>query len=153
MTIPSRGRVLGVDLGARRVGVAVCDDDQRLATAVATVARTADPGAHRRALARLATEYEAVGAVVGLPRSLSGAEGPAARSARTEARAIGNELRLPVDTVDERLTTVAAASGLRAAGRRAREQRASIDAVAAAGLLQTWLDRRAAAPAARIGPP
>ncbi|MHB1930184.1 MAG: RuvX/YqgF family protein, partial [Acidimicrobiales bacterium] len=79
--IAGTGRVLGVDLGARRIGVAVCDDARRLATPVTVVARTADPAAHRGAIARLVAEYGAVGVVAGLPRSLSGDLGPAARAA------------------------------------------------------------------------
>lgn len=145
--IAPSGRVLGVDLGSRRIGVAVCDGAQRVATAVTAVPRTADAGAHRRALAGLVGDYEAVGVVVGLPRSLSGALGPAAEAALAEVGALRGVLGVPVETVDERLTTVTASAALRAGGRRARDQRAVIDATAAAVLLQAWLDARGGAPA------
>jgi putative Holliday junction resolvase len=141
--IPRRGRVIGVDLGAKRVGVAVCDGDQRLATASRTLVRQGDREAERRSLLALVDEYEAVGVVVGLPRSLSGQLGPAAAGALEEVEAIRTLAAVPVETVDERLTTVSAASSLHAAGGRARQHRRVIDQVAAAVLLQSWLDRRA----------
>jgi putative Holliday junction resolvase len=141
--IPRRGRVIGVDLGAKRVGIAVCDGDQRLATASRTLVRQGDREAERRSLVDLVDEYEAVGMVIGLPRSLSGQLGPAAVGALAEVDALRALLPVPVETVDERLTTVSAASALHAAGGRAREHRRVIDQVAAAVLLQSWLDRRA----------
>jgi putative Holliday junction resolvase len=141
--IPGRGRVLGVDLGAKRVGVAVSDGDQRLATSVATLVRRGDRGREHRELAELVSAYDAVGVVFGLPRSLSGAVGPAASGVLDELGALAEVLDVPVETVDERLTTVEAASALRAAGRDSRRQRDVIDRVAAAVLLQSWLDRRA----------
>ncbi len=140
--VPRRGRVIGVDLGSRRIGVAASDDAQRLAVPVTRVDRRGDLAADRRALARLVAEYEAVGMVVGLPRSLSGALGPAARAATDEIDELRAVVGVAVDTVDERLTTVTASSGLRQAGRKAGGQRAVIDQAAAAELLQTWLDRR-----------
>jgi putative Holliday junction resolvase len=142
--VPGRGRVIGVDLGAKRVGIAVCDSAQHLATAATTLVRAGDRPRERRELAELVEEYGAVGVVVGLPRSLSGDLGPAARGVLEEIEALRPLLDVPVDTVDERLTTVAAAGALQAAGRRTRQQRSVIDQVAAAVLLQSWLDRRAA---------
>ena len=140
-----RGRLLGLDLGSRRIGVAACDDGRSVATGVATVERTSDPVAHRRALRRLVDEYEAVGVVVGLPLSLSGQLGPAATAALDEVEALRAELGVPVDTVDERLTTVAVSGALRAGGRDARRARQVVDREAAATILQSWLDRRRAA--------
>ncbi len=140
--IPDTGRVLGLDLGSRRVGVAVSDGDQRLATAVTVVARSRDPAADRRRLAALAAEYDAVGVVVGLPRSLSGATGPAARQVLDEIPALSAAVGTPIETIDERMTTVEAAAALRASGKPARAQRAVVDQIAAALLLQHWLDRR-----------
>jgi len=142
--VPATGRVLGLDLGSRRVGVAVTDDGQRVATGVTVVARRGDQQAEHRAIAGLVEEYEAVGVVVGLPRSLSGQDGPAARTVRHEVEALAAGLAVPVETVDERFTTVTAAAGLRAAGRPARRQRDLIDQTAAAVLLQAWVDRRGA---------
>lgn len=141
-SIARTGRVLGVDLGSRRIGVAVCDSCQQVATPATFVAREPDVGAHRRALAALVAEHQAVGVVVGLPRSLSGALGPAARAALAETDELRAALGVPVETADERLSTVSAAAALRASGRRAREQRRLIDASAAAVVLQSWLDTR-----------
>lgn len=141
-TIPAAGRVLGVDLGLVRIGVAVCDSGQRVATPVTFVARDPGTGAHRQALADLAAEHEAVGVVVGLPRSLSGRIGPAAREALAETGELRRVLDVAVETVDERLSTRSAAAALRASGRGSRDQRRLIDASAAAVLLQVWLDTR-----------
>ena len=132
------GRRLGVDVGAVRVGVAVCDPEGLLATPVETVA--AGEGDIAR-LAALAAEYEVVEAVVGLPRSLSGAEGRAAVKARAFAvRLVGKIHPIPVRLVDERLTTVTATRGLRESGVRGRKSRAVVDQAAAVVILQNALD-------------
>jgi putative Holliday junction resolvase len=147
--IPPEGRVLGVDLGSRRVGVAVSDSGQRMATAVRTLGLGADREGLRRELAGLVEEYEAAGVVVGLPLSLSGSLGPAARAALGEVGALRAALPVPVETEDERLSTTAASAQLAAGGTRGRTGRRVVDAVAAAVLLQTWLDRRRAGGAPR----
>jgi putative holliday junction resolvase len=132
------GRRLGVDVGSVRIGVAVCDRDGLLATPVETV--RAGEGDLAR-LAALAGEYEVVEAVVGLPRSLSGGEGPAARSARDFADRFARIIHpIPVRLVDERLTTVSAARGLRDAGVRGRKGRTVVDQAAAVVILQNALD-------------
>ncbi len=144
-TVAGHGRVLGVDLGSRRIGVAVCDAGQRVATPIVAVTRREGVAGHRRALdelAELAAEHEAVGAVVGLPRSLSGALGVAAQATLAEVDALRAVLALPVETVDERFTTASAAAALRSGGLKARDRRAVIDASAAAVILQSWLDAR-----------
>jgi putative Holliday junction resolvase len=140
--IPDPGRVLGIDLGSARLGVAVCDRAQRLATGARRVDRVRDRGREHRAIAALADEYEAVGVVVGLPLSLSGAIGPAAARALEEVEQLRAVLRVPVEVVDERFSTVTATASLRAAGRSARRQRPVVDETAAAVVLQAWLDRR-----------
>ena len=81
------GRVLGVDLGSKRIGVAVTDSEQRVATRVTVLTRTGDRAADHQALADLVTSYEAVGMVVGLPLSLSGQMGPAAAGRRRRSGA------------------------------------------------------------------
>jgi putative Holliday junction resolvase len=139
--IPDRGRVLGVDLGARRVGIAVCDTDRRLATPATTLHRGGGRQEEHRLLRELVEEYEAVGVVVGQPLSLTGEQGPAARAAGAEVVELRRDLGVPVETVDERLTTVSATAALRRGGRTARQQRQVVDQVAAAVLLQAWLDR------------
>ena len=138
------GRVIGVDLGSRRIGLAVSDSGQSVATPVTTIGRSGDTGADHKAVAAVVDEYGAVGVVVGLPVSLSGSAGPAAAAVDEEVAALRAVLDVEVDTVDERFTTRVASAGLRAAGRRARRQRDVIDAAAAAELLQTWLSRRRA---------
>jgi putative Holliday junction resolvase len=136
------GRVLGVDLGSKRIGVAVTDSDQRIAAGVAVLPRTRDRAADHRALADLVESYQAVGIVVGLPLSLTGRMGPAAQAVAAEVAELQGRVRVEVVSVDERLTTRAAAGTLRAEGRRAREQRGVIDQNAAALLLQTWVEQR-----------
>ena len=139
------GRVLGVDLGSRRIGLAVSDSAQTVATPVGAVIRSGDSDTDQRQIASVVEEYGAVGVVVGVPLSLSGTAGPAAEYALGEIRRLRDALGVEVETVDERLTTRVASAGLRASGRKARRQRDVIDAAAAAELLQTWLSRRRAA--------
>lgn len=141
------GRLLGLDLGSRRIGVAVTDSDRTLASGVTAIERSSDRARDHAAVAALVEEYGAVGVVVGVPYSLSGATGPAAQAALEEIDQLRGALEVEVDTVDERLTTVAAAGALRASGRRARQARAVIDQTAAAVLLQSWIDRQARAEA------
>ena len=135
-----------MDPGDARIGIARSDPTGFLATPVETVRRA--KGDLRR-IARLAAEHEAVEVVVGLPRSLSGREGPAAVKTRAWADTLAAVLApVPVRLVDERFTTVTAQRALRDAGVRARGQRSVIDQAAAVGILQNWLDqRRAALPA------
>jgi putative Holliday junction resolvase len=142
MTAP--GRVLGVDLGSRRIGVAVTDSAQTVATGVATVRRSGNRGVDHGALARLVSDYEAVEVVVGLPVSLSGDLGPAAMAVLDEVGEIRKAIDVEVSTVDERFTTVRAAAAMRTSGRREQDQRGLIDQAAAAELLQTWVARRRA---------
>lgn len=143
MELPRSGRILGVDLGSKRVGISVCDDAQRIATGVTVVPRSGDESRDRRELRALVEEYEAVGVVVGVPLSLSGQAGPAAQAALKEVSILATALDVPVATFDERLSTVEASAVLRAGGYRAREHRGVIDKTAAAVLLQAWIDARA----------
>ncbi len=129
---------LGIDPGDARIGVARSDPSGFLATPVETVRRGS--GDVRR-LTQLATELEAVEVVVGLPRSLSGAEGPAAAKAREFAARLARRVApVPVRLCDERLTTVSAESILRDQGRRGAKRRAVVDQAAAVLILQTALD-------------
>ncbi|MFD5770211.1 Holliday junction resolvase RuvX [Streptomyces sp. NPDC127049] len=135
-----RGRRIAVDVGDARIGVASCDPDGVLATPVETVPGRDVPAAHRR-LRRIVEEYEPIEVVVGLPRSLSGREGPAA----TKVRAFAGELAkciapVPVRLVDERMTTVTATQGLRASGVKAKKGRSVIDQAAAVIILQNALE-------------
>jgi putative Holliday junction resolvase len=132
-------------VGSVRIGVACSDPDAILATPVETVRRDRN-GKHLRRLAALAAEFEAVEVVVGLPRTLADRTGPSALDAIELADALAQRIApTPVRLADERLTTVAAQRSLRAAGVRAKQQRAVIDQAAAVAILQSWLDQRRAA--------
>lgn len=137
-----RGRRLGVDVGAVRVGVALSDPDGVLATPLATVPRDVERGTDLATLRALVAEHDAVEVVVGLPRTLAGREGPAAEAARAFGDALAATLPVPVVYADERLTTVVATQQLRARGVKGRKQRAVIDQAAAVAILQGWLDAR-----------
>lgn len=132
---------LGVDVGTVRVGVAASDPAGILATPLATLARDPAGGADLAKLARLVAEREAVEVVVGLPRSLSGRHGPAARAATEYAALLAKRVHpVPVRLSDERLTTVAAERRLGEAGIRGRKGRSVVDRSAAVLILQGWLD-------------
>lgn len=132
---------IGVDVGSVRVGVSACDPSGLLATPVVTLARDAEGGSDQRDLAGLVVERAAVEVVVGLPRSLSGGEGPAAAAAREYARSLARQVApVPVRLVDERLSTVSAHQALRRSGVRERKGRPVVDQVAAVVILQHALD-------------
>jgi putative Holliday junction resolvase len=136
------GRVLAVDVGTRRLGVAVSDPTGTVASPLATVPRRT-PAEDAKALAALAGENAATTVVVGLPVTLAGREGPAAKAVRAwldELAALLPELDLQL--ADERLSTVAAERALVGGGVRRRARREVVDQVAASVFLQTWLDAR-----------
>ena len=136
---------VGVDVGTVRVGVARSDPRGLLAVPVATLARDARTGRDLDELAALVAEYEAVGVVVGLPRTLAGREGSSAQLARDYGAALATRVTpVPVEFVDERLTTVSAQRKLHQGGVRGRAGRAVIDQAAAVELLQHWLELRRA---------
>lgn len=138
-------RVLGVDPGMKRIGLALSDEaDGKLALPAATVQRDGnDAAAAAAAVAVLETMQVKVDRlIVGLPLRMNGTEGMAARKARTLGAALGDALRVPVVFWDERLTTVGAERSLRTMGVRAKNQRKVVDQVAAAMILQGWLDAR-----------
>jgi len=137
-------RALGLDLGSQRIGVALSDSDATLALPYDVVMRTGDRDRDHRRIADIVAETGAEVVVVGLPLSLDGGEGPMARRYRAEARRIGATLGVPVETYDERLTTVTAERALRESGLSGRARRRVVDQVAASVMLQSWLDRRAA---------
>lgn len=131
---------MAVDVGSVRVGVAVCDPDGILATPVETVRRAKD-GSDIARLMEIITEYEAIGVIIGLPRTLRGEEGPAVRAARYFGRQLETELDgVSIEFYDERLTTVTATHALRASGVKAKDARAVVDQAAAVAILQGWLD-------------
>jgi putative Holliday junction resolvase len=136
--VPERGRVLGLDLGDARIGVAVSDDDRRLAVPVGTV-RTGAP-ADLKAIAAIVDEREVRLVVIGYPLLLSGEAGERAHLAERFAEALCAVLPVPVVLHDERLSTVEADRSLRAAGASGRDRRATVDASAATVILQAFLD-------------
>ncbi|GAA0625849.1 Holliday junction resolvase RuvX [Sporichthya brevicatena] len=128
---------LAVDLGSVRIGVAASDPSGLLAFPVETVRRGA--GDVER-LAALAVEHDVLEVLLGLPRGLSGREGEAARIVREFAERLATALPCPLRLVDERLSTVAAGSQMRAAGVNSRKGRSAIDQAAAVVFLQAALD-------------
>lgn len=131
---------VAVDPGEVRTGVAASDSGQVLASPVTTLTRAeAVTG-----VAHIVAERRAAGVVVGLPLTLSGAEGTSARSARSYAQRLANALAVPVYLVDERLTTVSAGAALRAGGHDSRSARRVVDQAAATALLQGVLEACAA---------
>jgi len=134
-------RAAAVDLGTARVGVAVADELGLLAHP-----RPFLPGKSPRsvieALARLAEDEGITLFLVGLPLKLDGVEGPPARRARRFAEQLRERTHLPVELVDERLSTREARARLREGGLNDRQARGRIDSAAAALLLQSWLDAR-----------
>ncbi|GAA3099446.1 Holliday junction resolvase RuvX [Pseudonocardia yunnanensis] len=135
-----RGRRLGIDVGAVRVGVALSDPDGVLATPLVTVPRDVAGGSDLTVIAGLVAEHEVVGIVLGLPRTLAGREGPAAEAARDFAAGLASVVDVPIELSDERLTTVVATQQLRERGVKGRKQRAVVDQAAAVAILQGWLD-------------
>jgi putative Holliday junction resolvase len=140
-------RVLGVDLGERRIGLAVTDPSGVLASPHDTLSRATERADDHRAIVAAATEVGATRIVVGLPRSLDGKVGPAARAVLDEVEAITQLARasgIEVATYDERFSTMIAQRNLRDAtprrSKRQKTQRERIDASAAAVILQSWLD-------------
>lgn len=132
---------LGVDVGTVRVGVARCDPGGVLASPLATLARDPDSDRDLRELIDLVRANDAVGVVVGLPVTLAGREGASAAMAREYAEKLAGMISpIPVELLDERLTTVTAERTLAQRGIRGRDRRAIIDQAAAVEILQQWLD-------------
>lgn len=134
------GRVLGVDLGSKRIGVAVSDASGTIATPLTVVARSGRERDDHVTLARIAVDEEVDAIVVGLPLSLSGEMGPAARAAGSEAGRLATVVKVPVYLHDERLTTVSAERPMREMRMKAQARRRVVDKVAAAVMLQSWLE-------------
>jgi putative holliday junction resolvase len=132
------GRVLGLDLGDARIGVAISDDRRRIAVPLGTV-RTGAP-ADLKAIADLVHGHGVTLVVIGHPLHLSGEAGERAHHAERFAEALDAFLDVPVLLQDERLSSVEADRALRAAGASGRERRRTVDRSAATVILQAWLD-------------
>jgi putative Holliday junction resolvase len=133
-----------VDLGSRRIGLALSDPGRRIASPHSVLQRAKRRVDDHRAIVAAARESEAAAIVVGLPVSLSGDLGPAARATLEEVEALQETagLDLPVETYDERLTTVSAERSLNEARMTRDERRRVVDKVAAAVMLQSWLESK-----------
>ena len=138
--LPERGALIGLDLGAKTIGVAASDPERRLAAGVETIARKAFSTDATRLLA-LAAERRAAGFVLGLPLNMDGTEGPRAQSARAFARNLAQRTDLPIGLWDERLSTAAVERELIAADASRKKRKAVIDQHAAVFILQGALDR------------
>ena len=136
-------RVLALDLGSKRIGVAVSDADGRVATPIATIERHRDRPRLHREIADLVAEWEAELLLLGLPLDLEGREGLAAANVLAERDELAAVVGVPVEVHDERLTTRIADRALRERGDMdARARRQVIDQAAAAVILQDYLDAR-----------
>jgi putative Holliday junction resolvase len=142
MSIPGSGRIIAIDWGEVRLGLALSDETQVLASPLGTLVRR--PGKRfpmPQFLSHIA-HYHPVGVVVGLPLTSEGAEGESAAAARELAGTVGRRTGLPLELVDERMTTARAHREIQAQGGSTRGRKADVDALAAAVLLQGFLDMR-----------
>jgi putative Holliday junction resolvase len=143
------GRALGVDYGTKRVGVAVSDPLGIVATAVDLIEET-DPGKAAKRVAAVAKDKNATTLVFGMPVNMDGSEHANAAKVRAFAEQCGRAAGLPVEFVDERLTTRQAERHLWEAGLAQKGRKARVDMVAATLLLQSWLDARRRPPASTV---
>ena len=142
MTDGEGGRLLAVDWGERRIGLALSDESQTLAQPLTTLTRRAGKRFPMRRLLALLEEHAVIGVVVGLPLAPEGTEGEAARQARELAREIARRADRPVELWDERFTTARALGAVREMGGTTRGRKEDVDALAATMLLQHYLDAR-----------
>jgi putative Holliday junction resolvase len=140
-------RAVGIDFGSKRVGVAVSVPSGRLASPHTVIKRSRSHAEDHRKIAAVVEEYEAVVVVVGHPLSLDGRAGPAARLVEAEVEELRTTLEVPVELHDERFTTVTADRSMLERNMKADARRKVVDQVAAAVLLQSWLE----GPGARRG--
>jgi putative Holliday junction resolvase len=133
-------RALGLDFGSVRIGVATSDPGRVIASPYDVITRGKDHAADHAAIAAAVAESDASVVVVGLPRAMSGKESAAARAVRAEAEELRAAVSVPVVFWDERLSTVTAQRALIEGGVRRKQRKQSVDSVAAAVILQSWLD-------------
>ena len=136
-------RALALDLGSKRIGVAASDTTRTLASPVTVIERRGNHAADHKAINEVIDEYEADVVVVGLPLSLSGKESHAAKLIRDEVVELEASLTIPVVLHDERFTTATAHASMMERKMKADARRRVVDKVAAAVLLQNWLDAQA----------
>lgn len=136
-TLPATGRLLGLDLGEKRIGVAVSDENGSIASPVGMVLRGGQDIAELR---KHCVRLDIVGIVVGLPTGMSGKEGPQAIRIREDAQRVAEALGLPLGFADERMTSIIAERSLRESGGKRQRDKGTIDSTAAAIILQGYID-------------
>jgi putative Holliday junction resolvase len=142
VTIPESGRILAVDWGERRIGLALSDETQTIASPLGTITRRAGKRFRMPEFLAHVTTHRPVGLVVGLPLTPEGDDGPSALAARELAAQLGARTYLPVEMVDERMTTARAHAAIREQDGGTRGRREEVDALAATILLQHFLETR-----------
>jgi putative Holliday junction resolvase len=142
MPLPSSGRLLALDWGEIRIGLALSDESQTLASPLETLTRRAGKRFPMPRLLELIDEHQPVGAVIGLPLTSDGEEKESAAAARELAGLVGRRSGLPVELWDERMSTARALALVREQGGRTRGRKEDVDALAAAVFLQHFLDAR-----------
>jgi len=142
MTIPPTGRILAIDWGEIRTGLALSDETQTLATPLETLARRRGKRFPMARLLDLTGVHKAVGIVIGLPLSLEGSEPGSATAARELAASLARLTDLPLELWDERMSTARTLRVIREQGGSVRGRKPDVDALAAAVLLQHFLDAR-----------
>lgn len=143
--LPRAGRLLSVDWGEKRIGLAISDETQLIATPLGTLTRRAGKRFPMPAFLEHVMTEKPIGILVGLPLESSGDEGPAAAEARELAGTIGGRTYLPIELWDERMSTARALAAIREQGGSTRGRRDEVDALAAAVFLQHYLDSRSPA--------
>lgn len=143
--LPRGGRLIGIDVGSKTLGLALSDTTRRIASALVTLRRSR-LAADLRRLQDLAAEHAVCGLVVGLPLNMDGSEGPRAQATRAVVRHLAKLTALPILCWDERLSTAAAERVLLEADSSRRRRAAVVDKVAATVILQNALDRMNYAP-------
>jgi putative Holliday junction resolvase len=142
MPIPTSGRILAIDWGEVRLGLALSDEQQILASPLTTLVRRAGKRFPMAPFLELCSTHQPVGLVVGLPLTLDGEEGSSALAARALANLVGARAGIPAVLIDERMTTARAYREIHAQGGSARGRKEEVDALAASVLLQGYLDMR-----------
>ena len=140
--MPTIGRILAMDWGEVRIGLALSDETQTLATPLETLHRRPGKRLPMPRFLELTALHQPVGIVVGLPLSLEGTEGESAEASREMAATVARRTGLPVELWDERMSTARALGAIREQGGSTRGRKDDIDALAAAVLLQHFLDAR-----------
>ena len=142
MSLPSTGRLLALDWGEIRIGLALSDETQVLATPLETLHRREGKRLPMPRFLQLVALHNPVGLVVGLPLSMEGTEGDSAIAARAMADTVARRTGLPMELWDERMSTARALATIREQGGSTRGRKADVDSLAAAVLLQHFLDAR-----------